>query len=214
MANICRKCNGEISDVDLIFCPNCGKAYHKWCRDSMPNCVECGVFNENYAAQIVNRAAKISVEQDDNNCAYCNSAVSPIDAVKCPDCGKIYHRHCSLKIQGCSSCGCASVRFVKTNDVPFVPHTTQDIGMFSNIGEKIKSLAMVVTVVGIIIGVIVFIINAATDEDLIFTGLLAGVSIGLCSWIGSFALYGFGALISSTQNIERFLSELIKQNKK
>lgn len=163
MSDFCKKCKNEISPVDVVCCPDCGKTYHSWCWTSITKCMTCGRDNQDYSKEIsdvTNRS--IYQKQRDNNEIIVNL----------------------------------------------------DSGMFSNIGGKIKTLATVVTVIGIIAGIIVFISMATIDEDLIFSGLLTGGAIALLSWIGSFALAGFGALISSTQNTERLMREVLKEIKK
>ena len=91
--------------------------------------------------------------------------------------------------------------------------------MFKNIGEKIKKLAKVVCWIGIIGSVIAGIIMLLlTDErqfwdrkeELIISGI-AWIVVGpLASWIGCFLLYGFGELISSQKQSERYLKQLCK----
>ncbi len=71
--------------------------------------------------------------------------------------------------------------------------------MFNNIGDKIKKLAMVSTILGIIISVIYGIVLMASDNDLIFVGLLVIVLGSLLFWIGSFTLYGFGEMINQLE---------------
>lgn len=167
-------------------------------------------------------------------CEKCKEPITHInDLVSCPECGKTYHRWCSLKISNCLGCGCFNKDFAsskvnsalpnttitntsgenKSNSVS-VPYISTDTGMFSNIGGKMQGLATAVTIIGIIAGIIAFISMAITDEDLIFSGLLTGVAIAFVSWIGSFALYGFGSLILSTQNTERIIREVLKEIKK
>lgn len=70
--------------------------------------------------------------------------------------------------------------------------------MFSNIGGKIKVLAMVLAWLGIILSVIIGII---TIRYSLIAGLLyAGIG-ALSSWVGSFLLYGFGELIENVTSI-------------
>ncbi len=167
-------------------------------------------------------------------CEKCQEPIEHInDLVSCPNCGKVYHRWCSLSISNCVDCNCSNILFVSgiinnTQTSSATTRTTEnsvkkpidshyintDTGMFSNIGEKMKTLATVVTIIGIIAGIIVFISNIAIDGELFFTGLLSGVAIALVSWIGSFALYGFGALVSSSQRVERLLREMLEEIKK
>lgn len=66
--------------------------------------------------------------------------------------------------------------------------------MFENIGGKIKTLAVVTTIIGMVVSIIVAI---ALEE----MGILVGILGCLFSWIGSFVLYGFGEIIVSLQII-------------
>ena len=69
--------------------------------------------------------------------------------------------------------------------------------MFNNIGGKIKTLAVVVCVIGMIGSAILAF--ELWSEGGSFAGLLA-LAVGcLASWIGSFFTYGFGKLIEETE---------------
>lgn len=75
--------------------------------------------------------------------------------------------------------------------------------MFRNIGAKIKMLARVMCIIGMIASVISGIITILTMVgDFNFVVYLISVLIivigCLLSWIGSFGLYGFGELIEKT----------------
>ena len=70
--------------------------------------------------------------------------------------------------------------------------------MFSNIGKKIMGLAATTCVLGIIASVIMGI--AAFDHDAL-SGFLIIVIGSLLSWVGAFALYGFGRLIDNSSMI-------------
>ena len=94
--------------------------------------------------------------------------------------------------------------------------------MFDNIGGKIKTLAVVVCVLGIICFVIIGMVMlgmAAEEEDEALAYMGFGYMIGgsILSWIGSFFLYGFGELIEnsaeskeSLRRIERSLGKMSK----
>ena len=78
--------------------------------------------------------------------------------------------------------------------------------MFDNIGSKIKSLAKITCWIGIIFSVITSIILISKGNNIAFLGYafsgIAFLLIGpLCSWVGSFLLYGFGELIEKTTEI-------------
>lgn len=77
--------------------------------------------------------------------------------------------------------------------------------MFSNIGGKIKNLAMVLCGIGIsgsvLLGILL-ISNRAAVPGIIF--MIVG---SLFSWVGSFVLYGFGQLV---ENSDRMASNAAK----
>lgn len=80
--------------------------------------------------------------------------------------------------------------------------------MFDNIGGKIKTLAMVLCVIGMIVSLVFAIVLwSQNDEYNYVTRTYSntipagfGVLVGGCiaSWIGSFFMYGFGELIEET----------------
>ena len=84
--------------------------------------------------------------------------------------------------------------------------------MFYNIEKKIKVLAGVITILGIISSVVTGII--LFGEKNIIMGLLTIVMGILFSWIGSFVLYGFGEIIETTKSIAKISSEIILQLRK
>lgn len=94
--------------------------------------------------------------------------------------------------------------------------------MFNNIGKKIKTLVMVVFVIGCIGAVITMVsiwlnipnvshYNGGTGILLFFGGLLAGILAFLLSWIGSFFLYGYGELIDSCQSMADDIKQIKSQ---
>ena len=70
--------------------------------------------------------------------------------------------------------------------------------MFNNIGSKIKSLAIVVTVIGIVVSII---IGLSIIEHSISYGLFTIIIGCFISWVSSFFMYGFGELIEKTSQI-------------
>lgn len=74
--------------------------------------------------------------------------------------------------------------------------------MYENVGAKIKGVAVIVTAIGFIISVVLFLI-------LISTGTLPMYALGVAvliggmfiSWLSSLALYGFGELIENSDII-------------
>lgn len=140
------------------------------------------------------------------DCSGCGKFIGYYDDVKVCVCGAPYHKECWEKVQKCSKCNSND----KTEKIT-TAYSSTDSSMFSNIGGKLKGLATFITIVGIIGGIITMFVIGFSDDDMIFPGFLTGLLIGLISWIGSFALYGFGALISYTQENNVLLSIIAKK---
>ncbi len=80
--------------------------------------------------------------------------------------------------------------------------------MFDNIGGKIKKLAKIVCWIGIglsvLVGLMLLISVSLYNPVLGFAVAIPTMVLGaVMSWIGSFALYGYGELIELTAKIER-----------
>lgn len=74
--------------------------------------------------------------------------------------------------------------------------------MFTNIGSKIKKLAMVVCWIGIVFGVVSGIIEMTSGgANSILTGIVTLIVYPLASWLGSFLVYGFGELVETNQQL-------------
>lgn len=87
--------------------------------------------------------------------------------------------------------------------------------MFTNIGTKIKVLAKIVFIFGVIGGFILacgiwssMSDNAGQNVGIFFSGLFAFAAVFVASWVGVFLLYGFGELIDSNEKCEYYLSRL------
>lgn len=82
------------------------------------------------------------------------------------------------------------------------PTTSSSSGIFNNIASKIKGLAYISTILGIIISVICGLTMILSGEDaLVFTGIIIAILGCLLSWISSFILYGFGQLVENSDNL-------------
>ena len=83
--------------------------------------------------------------------------------------------------------------------------------MFGNIGGKIKTLAKVVCIAGMVLSLInairIWNMGNTLHQDTTLTGLLWLILGCLGSWIGSFFTYGFGELIERTCSIDDKLNE-------
>lgn len=98
--------------------------------------------------------------------------------------------------------------------------------MFNNIGRKIKVLAWVVCIVGMVgsfIGAVIQWVNAGNyyygGDTLVLSGFITLIVGALVSWVGSFFTYGFGQLIEKTEENNYHLNQIGRmlydiQNKK
>ena len=67
--------------------------------------------------------------------------------------------------------------------------------MYDNIGGKIKDLAKAMFIIEALGAVITGIVLLATDDDLIFEGLLTLFCGPIAAWVSSWILYAFGELV-------------------
>ncbi len=94
--------------------------------------------------------------------------------------------------------------------------------MFDNSGEKIKNVASVLCMIGIILSVIIGLVLIATGANLngdyytrsfgtvfIWTGIITAAAGSLMSWVVSLLIEGFGDLISSQQCTERLANDIL-----
>ena len=85
--------------------------------------------------------------------------------------------------------------------------------MFSNIGGKIKGVAVAEAVTGIIASIIVGIVLIANSSHSNPTAAMGwGIMIGgsIASWLNSFILYGFGELIEKTAETKTEINNIYK----
>lgn len=87
--------------------------------------------------------------------------------------------------------------------------------MFTNIGRKIKALAWVVCIVGILgsfVGAVILWVNAGDypygGDELILLGFLTLIVGSLIFWVVSFFCYGFGQLIEKTEENNYHLNQI------
>ena len=80
---------------------------------------------------------------------------------------------------------------------------------FSNIGEKLQTVAVISAVGGTLIGIVLLIVMAVAE--MLLAGLLAALVIAFLSWICAFALYGFGTLIVQSKTQADCLYEILQR---
>ncbi len=70
--------------------------------------------------------------------------------------------------------------------------------MFNNIGDKIKTVAVIISILGIIFSVILGLVFLTTST---LIGILIILLGSLLSWVSTFLLFGFGQLIENSDII-------------
>ena len=86
--------------------------------------------------------------------------------------------------------------------------------MYINIGSKIKGLAIVVFILGLIASVISGIIFAVLDDNLVLIGLLAIMLGTIATLTSSLLIYGFGQLFENSDDIAEECRKKNKTNQK
>ena len=81
--------------------------------------------------------------------------------------------------------------------------------MFDNIGNKIKTLALVTSILTIIACVFVAIYMAIEEQYWYAAGF--AILGPLSAWISSFVLYGFGQLIENSDKIANNTEEILRE---
>lgn len=77
--------------------------------------------------------------------------------------------------------------------------------MYNNIGNKIKGLTKIITIIGwVIAGIMIFSgLVYIRDEGVIF--LLLGLLYGFLTWVSSWFIYAFGELVQNSTDIRNFM---------
>lgn len=77
----------------------------------------------------------------------------------------------------------------------------QKSGLFANIGEKLRSVAVFCFWLCVVGSCITGLVMMGSDSDMALIGLLVAVGGSLAGWFSSLVLYGFGELIVKTTEI-------------
>ncbi len=77
--------------------------------------------------------------------------------------------------------------------------------MFSNIGDKIKGLATVLCIFGMLVSIVIGFGVSSMNTGL---GVIYAAVGSLIAWVSSFVLYGFGELICQSKETNRKLDEI------
>ena len=81
--------------------------------------------------------------------------------------------------------------------------------MFNNIGNKIKILAVVISIITIVCCVFIAIYNLS--EGAYLYALIYAVVGPMLAWISSFLLYGFGQLIENSDKMAQDTDDIVRQ---
>ncbi len=89
--------------------------------------------------------------------------------------------------------------------------------MFDNIGGKIKLLAKILCWIGIVASIVCglnLILGTWDITTSIFLGFVVMVLGSFGSWVGAFALYGFGQLVEDNENRTALTEEILQEQEK
>ena len=162
-------------------------------------------------------------------CTLCSWVIEKDQEITCcPQCGSQYHSGCWSHLEKCYNCavsisdksgveqkGDEVVHIIDEKETGLYSKK-KETGMFSNIGEKLKSWARIITVLGIIIGIVMCVPFALIDEEMILIGALSGIIEAVVAWICSLILYAFGELVQNSKESKEIQQEILEElrNKK
>ncbi len=176
---LCHKCAEPIrSDMNNLYYVKTNEEYEELKNKIISKCKEC--FNDTITEYVI---------------TVMNKIYDRLDLVK--------KEKQTISVNSSTT----SSSTTNTENIPTENETESSSGMFDNIGGKIKTLAQVVTWIGIIASVISGFAIMSIDEEMIFVGLMVMIFGALMSWVSSFVLYGFGQLVENSD-------KLVKMSKK
>ena len=74
--------------------------------------------------------------------------------------------------------------------------------LYSNVGKKIKMLALITGIIGmlaVIVGLILLLVGCGGEDDLLIVGPIVAGS-GLVLWVSTWPLYAFGQITEDVHN--------------
>lgn len=211
----CIVCGNEFmnwDEGDIVLCPQCGEPYHKDCYKSINACGRCGTQTESGAwRERFKKGIVHSLEQESGR-EKSNEKYAPESELFKRAADSFTQESVRTKTDAEKSSeavsGLNEVRAAAANYYNRMPNGYSS-GLFSNIGDKIKKLAVIITVIQMAAGIITCI--AVSIMSSILLGLPIGALICLTAWIGAFVLYGFGELISSSQRTARTIDKVLDE---
>lgn len=130
-------------------------------------------------------------------CVNCGKTIDPLEDVFYIDNDKCMCAKCTSIIKNDIN---------RTNSIESHDTFANKSVLFDNIGGKIKALASIIAWIGIICSIIIgFILCFYMTSNSFILGIVVAAVGSLCSWVGSFLLYGFGQLIENTDIIVKKL---------
>lgn len=175
----CAGCQKRIFGTEKVAVCACGAVYHESCWVTLKNCKNCGGMNPNYDPISDAKNIYFTAKQK----AEENAPLSEPQPYS-------VHPSASEKLR---------LNILHGDGT----------GLFSNIAGKIQTLAVIIAIVGAVLGVLTFIVSVFIGGDMVLPGLLIGIVIAVLSWAGTFTLYGFGTLIKSEQASAEYLYKIM-----
>ena len=88
--------------------------------------------------------------------------------------------------------------------------------LYGNIGKKIMGLAIVSAILGAVVTFVLGIAIAVNSNGgvMLFLGIFMVVAGPICSWVGSWVLYGFGKLVDNSQATRTNVYRIVQNTQK
>ncbi len=118
----------------------------------------------------------------------------------------MYCMFCGKELEGnpsfCHYCGNKLVASDNTNVTGGTPVNNSEEGIFSDVGNKIKQLAMVLCFISIILGIVGFFVFVVKENGVLaFTSLIGGIFSFILYWF----VYAYGQIADDVHAIKEYL---------
>ena len=104
-----------------------------------------------------------------------------------------------------------TVKYVNKN-TDYTLHS-EKTGMFSNVGEKLKSWAKTHFIISVVLAVITFIMTWIIDDGYFLVGLIAGLTEIFVAWAFALILYAFGELVQNSKESKDIQQKILDELK-
>ena len=157
-------------------------------------------------------------------CALCSWVIEDNEkTISCQKCGSKYHAGCWSHMKKCYECGAPTsgeqAPEGENDDIGYIFNKNAkglhigEKGLFANIGEKLKDIARVITILGIVFGIITCVAFALIDEEMILVGIISGVGEAVVAWISALIVYAFGELVQNSKESKKIQQEILNELK-